>query len=40
MDTTIRRASAADLDALVPLFDAYRGEHVPAAMTACRLKAH
>lgn len=24
MDTTIRRASAADLDALVPLFDAYR----------------
>ena len=24
METTIRRASAADLDALVPLFDAYR----------------
>lgn len=24
MDTTIRRASTADLDALVPLFDAYR----------------
>ena len=24
MDTTIRRASAADLDVLVPLFDAYR----------------
>ena len=24
MDTTIRRASPADLDALVPLFDAYR----------------
>lgn len=24
MDTTIRRASGADLDALVPLFDAYR----------------
>jgi GNAT superfamily N-acetyltransferase len=24
MDTTIRRATAADLDALVPLFDAYR----------------
>jgi ribosomal protein S18 acetylase RimI-like enzyme len=24
MDTTIRRASVADLDALVPLFDAYR----------------
>jgi GNAT superfamily N-acetyltransferase len=24
MDATIRRASAADLDALVPLFDAYR----------------